>query len=245
MRGKFQPGKKEAQAGPGKIMKVPVACKGEDKSTMNCQEFQEVLPYIIESGGNPSEAEHLRTCHSCAELVRDLRYIAEQAKLLLPMREPSPQVWNNIEQSLQREGMLTEGRMSPPGQITNYSTAQAKSWTPLGFIISLVATMFFANMIIHYRQHLPAPSASAQNGGTQSVPIIEDDDQQLVSTLSKQDVAVGNAYQTGLQEANAYIADAKQAVNRDPLDQAARQQLVEAYQQKEMVYQMATTRSLP
>ena len=110
---------------------------------MNCQQFQEVLPYMIESGGSESEEEHLRTCQSCAELVRDLRYIAEQAKLLLPMREPSPQVWTNIEQSLQREGMLTEGRLSPPGHIKNYSTAQTKSWTPLGWILALAATIAF------------------------------------------------------------------------------------------------------
>jgi hypothetical protein len=171
MRGKFQPGKRYRGAGwTGKDIDGSRGMQGEDKSTMNCQEFQEVLPYIIESGGNPSEEEHLRTCTSCAELVRDLRYIAEQAKLLLPMREPSPKVWNNIEQSLQREGMLTEGRLSPPGQITNYSTAQAKSWTPLGLIISVVATIFFVNMLIHYQQHVPAPSTSAQHESTQAVP---------------------------------------------------------------------------
>src|SRR6266852_2897446 len=210
---------------------------------MDCQQFQEVLPYIIESGGNEAEEEHLRTCASCAELVRDLRYIAEQAKLLLPMREPSPQVWTNIEQSLHREGMLTEGRLSPRGQIKNYSTAQAKSWTPLGWIMALAATIVFTNAVINY-QRLPAHSAPAQNGSAQPVPISEDD-QQLISTLSKQDPVVGRAFQTGPNEANAYIKDAKQAVTRHPQDPAERQQLLEAYQQKEMLYQMATARSLP
>ena len=212
---------------------------------MNCQQFQEVLPYMIESGGSESEEEHLRTCQYCAELVRDLRYIAEQAKLLLPMRDPGPQVWTNIEQSLQREGMLTEGRLSPPGHIKNYSTAQTKSWTPLGWIIALAATIAFTNLLIHYQPHLPGSAASAQNGGALSVPITENDDQQLVSTLSKQDSVLGRAYDTGLKEANAYVTDAQQAVNRDPQDPMARQQLLEAYQQKEMLYQMATARSLP
>jgi hypothetical protein len=212
---------------------------------MNCQQFQEILPYMIESGGSKSEEEHLRTCQSCAELVRDLRYIAEQAKLLLPMREPSPQVWNNIEQSLQREGMLTEGRLSPPGHIKNYSTAQTKSWTPLGWILALAATIAFTNLVIHYQARLPGSAASAQNGGAPSVSITENDDQQLVSTLSQQDPVVGRAYDTGLKEANAYITDAQQAVNRDPQDPMAQQQLLEAYQQKEMLYQMATARSLP
>jgi len=212
---------------------------------MNCQQFQEVLPYMIESGGSESEEEHLRTCQYCAELVRDLRYIAEQAKLLLPMREPSPQVWTNIEQSLQREGMLTEGRLSPPGHIKNYSTAQTKSWTPLGWILALAATIAFTNLVIHYQPHLPGSAASAQNGGVPSVQVTENDDQQLVSTLSKQDPLVGRAYDTGLKEANAYITDAQQAVNRDPQDSMAQQQLLEAYQQKQMLYQMATARSLP
>ncbi len=85
---------------------------------MNCQQFQETLPYIIESGGGGEDESHLQECESCASLVRDLRYIAEQAKLLLPMHDPNPRVWNNIEQSLQREGLLPEGRMSPAGTYT-------------------------------------------------------------------------------------------------------------------------------
>ena len=73
---------------------------------MNCQQFQEVLPYIIESGGNEEEEAHLRSCPSCAELVRDLRYIAEQAKLLVAMEDPNPRVWDGIQKSLEREGLV-------------------------------------------------------------------------------------------------------------------------------------------
>jgi len=74
---------------------------------MNCQEFQEALPYIIESGGNEEEAGHLHSCPACANLVQELNYIADTAKLLLPMHDPNPRVWSNIEQSLYREGLLT------------------------------------------------------------------------------------------------------------------------------------------
>ena len=56
---------------------------------MTCAEFQSVLPFIIETGGNATEEEHLKTCKVCSDLVADLRYIAEQAKLLVPMEEPS------------------------------------------------------------------------------------------------------------------------------------------------------------
>ncbi len=77
---------------------------------MTCAEFQKVLPYIIESGGKAEEEEHLSSCAVCSDLVRDLRYIAEQAKLLLPMRDPSPKVWDNIQDSLQREGLVKPDR---------------------------------------------------------------------------------------------------------------------------------------
>ena len=81
---------------------------GGERKKMTCAEFQEVLPYIFESGGDASEMEHLKTCPVCSDLVKDLRYIADQAKLLLPLRDPSPQVWDNIQNSLEREGLVRQ-----------------------------------------------------------------------------------------------------------------------------------------
>ena len=48
----------------------------------------------------------LATCAVCRDLVSDLRYIAEQAKLLVPMHEPSPRVWDGIEEKLKVEGLV-------------------------------------------------------------------------------------------------------------------------------------------
>lgn len=72
---------------------------------MNCAEFQKVLPYIIDTGGNEQEQEHLRSCRVCSDLVSDLRYIAEQAKLLVPMEDPNPRVWDNIQHAVDSEGL--------------------------------------------------------------------------------------------------------------------------------------------
>jgi hypothetical protein len=47
-------------------------------------------------------------------LVRDLQYIADQAKLLLPMQDPNPRVWNKIQDSLEREG-INRGSKRPGG----------------------------------------------------------------------------------------------------------------------------------
>jgi hypothetical protein len=77
---------------------------------MNCAEFQRDLPLIIDSGGDVPQEEHLRTCEVCRDLVSDLRYIAEQAKLLVPMEDPSPKVWDGIEKRLKMEGLVKPAR---------------------------------------------------------------------------------------------------------------------------------------
>lgn len=73
---------------------------------MTCAEYQKVLPYIIETGGNEEQEAHLKSCPVCSDLVADLKYIAEAAKLLVPMEEPSPKVWSGIEESLEKEGLV-------------------------------------------------------------------------------------------------------------------------------------------
>jgi uncharacterized membrane protein len=213
---------------------------------MNCQQFQETLPYIIESGGGGEDESHLQECESCAALVQDLRYIAEQAKLLLPMHDPNPRVWNNIEQSLHREGLL-EGRMSPPGHTQKNSTSQtqAKSWTPLGWVMALTALIIFAVTLINYKSTpLQQTALSAQNSAADSTQF-STDDQQLISQVSQQSPEARRAYEASLRDVNAYIADAEQAAKSDPGDASAQALLQDAYEQKEMVYQMATARSLP
>jgi hypothetical protein len=80
----------------------------KDTTDMDCAQFQERLPELFESGADMSADEHLRTCGNCAALVRDLEYIAQQAKLLLPLHDPSPAVWDNIQSALQRNGLQLE-----------------------------------------------------------------------------------------------------------------------------------------
>ena len=78
---------------------------------MTCAEFQASLPDIIDTGGNAQHEEHLKTCAVCRDLVMDLRYIAEQAKMLVPMEDPPERVWQGIERSLDSEGL---GRPTGP-----------------------------------------------------------------------------------------------------------------------------------
>jgi DNA-binding SARP family transcriptional activator len=52
-------------------------------------------------------------------------------------------------------------------------------------------------------------------------------------------------YRDNLKRANDYIRDAQEAVNLNPNDEEARRSLMEAYQQKSMLFEMAMDRSLP
>lgn len=87
---------------------IETKTKVENGTTMECVEFQDRLPELFESGKDLSREEHLKTCENCAALVRDLEYIAQQAKLLLPLHDPSPTVWNNIQSAIQRGGDQSE-----------------------------------------------------------------------------------------------------------------------------------------
>lgn len=68
----------------------------------DCAEFQERLPEMLGENQDPRNDAHLAACENCTELVNDLMYIAQQAKLLLPLHDPSPEVWNKIEAGIKK-----------------------------------------------------------------------------------------------------------------------------------------------
>jgi hypothetical protein len=76
---------------------------------MSCSEFQEKLPELFAASegslDDPTLRSHLDTCEKCSALVRDLQYIAEQARQLLqPVEEePSDDVWKKIQESIHSE----------------------------------------------------------------------------------------------------------------------------------------------
>jgi hypothetical protein len=206
---------------------------------MTCAEFQRVLPYIIETGGNAAEDQHLRACPICSDLVEDLRYIAEQAKLLVPMEDPSPRVWNGIKHSLEREGMIKPAR------------ARGRLLGPIPWMAALGAMIlvsFAAFLVERGRQEQPGAQLDEQPPVVRTVSLnaiaTEQDDEQLLQHVAAARPASSRAYENNLRQVNASIAEAKKTLQQDPDDGDARQSLHRAYGQKAMMYEMAT-RSLP
>ena len=92
---------------------MTVELRAMDK-TMTCAEFQDKLPELFEAQADLSAQDHLKTCENCAALVRDLEYIASQARLLLPIHDPSPAVWDHIQKAI-REGDQPGAKSASPG----------------------------------------------------------------------------------------------------------------------------------
>ncbi len=214
---------------------------------MTCSEFQKVLPYIIETGGNAEEEAHLRSCPVCSDLVQDLRYIAEQAKLLVPMEDPNPRVWEGIQSALERERLVRPARgtrrfRSPenliPGRLGS-----------LGGLLALAAVLAIAVLLVGYRNNgnkgARAITASTQNveSGAGPAATADSDDTQLLNAVQNGAPAMLTTYRENLQSVNAYIAAAKRSLEQNPDDELAREALVRAYDAKAMMYEMAVSRS--
>lgn len=197
---------------------------GGEGNVMTCAEFQRVLPYIIETGGNADEEAHLRDCHICSDLVQDLRYIAEQAKLLVPMEDPSPRVWDGIRGSLEREGLVKK----PARARGRLLGSQSFPW-----IASVVAALFILSGIALYqRGSTPRPQADD--------PPPDARDQQVLQQVASTRPALRDTFERNLKLVNASIRESRQAVDRDPSNSIARDALQRAVEQKNMLYEMAS-----
>lgn len=207
---------------------------------MTCAEFQKVLPYIIETGGNAEEERHLRECPICADLVQDLRYIAEQAKLLVPMEDPSPRVWEGIRDGLQREGLVKPARAR--GRLLG-------SYGAYPWVAAIAAVLLVVLGITFYRRGQNQQPVRGENvvtvpaDTTLSVDnaVNEEQDRQILTHVSNtRPAAVASTYEAQMKQVNASIADARRTLQQFPDDDDARQSLMKAYQQKAMMYEMAT-----
>jgi hypothetical protein len=74
-----------------------------DQSDAECAAFQELMPERIGAGEDLQSDPHMLTCERCRSLVRDLEYIAEAARLLMPIEEePRDELWSNIQLAIER-----------------------------------------------------------------------------------------------------------------------------------------------
>jgi hypothetical protein len=200
---------------------------------MNCVEFERVL---LEGEQTPEQQAHLNSCSACSNLLADLDLISSQAKLLLASDEPSPAVWNALESRLRREGII---RSAKPAH-TSFGDLFWRWRT--AWLVPAAAALVFVGVV---RLHHPATAGDNAPIAKQSVatpPVaaaVSSDDQQLLKTVASRPPAQRAKYRADLDDANAFIRDAQDAIRNDPNDVYRQQMLINAYEQKQMLYQLA------
>jgi hypothetical protein len=208
---------------------------------MTCVELQESL-IENDSGGTAAQRAHLKDCPHCAGLVADLLVIACAAGDLRAAHEPGPHVWNSIETTLRREGIIKPfARRSLLPSLTG-------SWGWASWALPVAAIVLITiGMLV--RPHAPTGELATQ--GVTSQPgydaafIAGLNDNDLLAELAEQAPALQAQYSENLRNVNDYIRDAKHSLDANPNDEEARRALMDAYQEKAMLFELALDRSLP
>jgi len=68
-----------------------------------CARFQASMPERVGAGEDLQTYPHMLTCERCRSLVRELEYIVEVARQLMPVEaEPRDELWTNIRLAIER-----------------------------------------------------------------------------------------------------------------------------------------------
>ena len=219
---------------------------------MNCEQFQEVLPDIIDSGRSMEQEAHLNSCPVCSSLVAELALIVGEARLLQDSAEPAPRVWNSIEIALRQEGLIREPHLGP-SLLPPVKRRWGVAWlTPVAAAALLVFAISVyqrgareSQTIAQTPANVPTTVASLHTGSQGVTDNANTEDQQLLEVVGSRAPAMQATYASNLQNVNAYIRDAEASAHADPNDEEAHQVVMYAYEQRATIYEMALDRSLP
>lgn len=204
---------------------------------MNCVELQNSLAEV-EDGSTVEQRAHLMDCPACSALVEELDLIIEAAGRLQGAEEPSPRVWNSLAIRLQQEGLIR------PQRITRAPVSSfGARWGAARWLVP-AAAMLLLSLGIYIRQQTARPT-------TQEIVTVaparlnsELNDDDLLQEVATTAPAVRGQYEDNLRQVNESIREAQSVVDASPNDEDARRSLMDAYQQKSMLFEMAMDRPL-
>jgi hypothetical protein len=209
---------------------------------MNCVELHQSLAEVEDSSSREQQA-HLAGCPACSTLVADLNLIISTAAELREVDEPSPRVWNSIAIALRQERLIR-----PPGESRSLVASFGERWGRARWMVPAAAALLIL-VGIYANQHslstrlskdthpLPVPAANVAVAGM--------NDAELLQEVADRAPFMKMQYEDNLRRVNEYILDAQSTVDANPNDAEARRSLMDAYQQKAMLFEMAMDRSLP
>jgi len=207
---------------------------------MNCTELQNALPDCVDGAGAAEAEGHLKSCVACAGLLADLKEIAGQARLLAASDEPGQHVWARIAESLELEGLGRAQALTPRRSL--WWGAGQNRWAVPVWAGAVAALLLLAFGVSTLRQAPATPSGVAV---VHPAALVDDDDMKFLAAVEQRAPSKGAArYKAHLEAVNASIRDAKRSVEQDPRNELARERLIQAYDQKSALYEMAMARSM-
>jgi len=201
---------------------------------MTCAEFEQDFAELDGTRSFEQE-EHLKKCLHCSDLVNDFEAISQQARLLRGSEEPSPRVWRSLEAAMRQEGLIRD----PFIEKLSGRAAWWHQWS-YGWMAPLAATFLIAFGVLFHQYQAKIPTVVTP---TEVAKAQSDDGRALFDGVPSVNTATRNAYESDLRAVDAYVHDAEASVHDNPNDEIAQQYLMNAYEQKAMVYEMAMERS--
>jgi hypothetical protein len=113
------------------------------------------------------------------------------------------------------------------------------------WLVPVAAAMIIAVGIklYHPRGAGDKETVARQVAPTPPVQKVSAEDTMIMNTVAARPPAQRASYRADLDRANAFIRDAEQSVRNDPNDVYSQQLLINAYDQKQMLYDLAVDRS--
>lgn len=228
---------------------------------MNCADVHRALPEIDDGILNAGFQAHLKSCPSCSALVSDLEAISSEALQLAESEEPSPRLWLRIADELRAEGLIREPVTESRRPVLVVS--KRRSWNAW-WLIPVAAVLIVGGVYVlrprpagDIAQQPPITLPKTQNASNRQSPATQSaetqlaasstvspqeqqaEDQQFLDEVSQTAPMMKATYENELRSVNSYIDDARAYAQQNPDDEDARRHLLEAYEQKQMLYQMA------
>jgi hypothetical protein len=213
---------------------------------MRCHEFEEVL----EQAERPLPADaaaHLNDCGRCRAMMSDLEVIQAAARELATHGvEPPEGVWLSLRAQLEAEGLIRAAgsaeRAAPrQGGLGAWWRAFPRPVLAGAYLSFLLAAAMLTSIQSDHRQNQPVPVAEEQAASLDTQ--LSTQARRAVSAIHQHDPAVAASLRQNLNTVDNFIAMCEKSVREDPQNDAAREYLYGAYQQKAELLAMITERN--
>lgn len=214
-----------------------------EMSTMGCSEFISQLEDWLDGNRHPDARTHARECPSCRSVAADFDDIRGVAPaLMVADPEPSPELWIRLHAQLEEEGIVHGGESVRrgdriPAWLDRLLVPIPRPVLAGAYLAALFALAFGLSTTVGLRtSESPSFALSAQlDSAEQTAYSSMRDGKSLASASLHENLAI----------VDNYIALCENSVREEPDNEAARDYLYQAYQQKADLISQMTERGEP